>query len=101
MADTLKMLGKGTLGTTEATMYTVPISTKTIVKSIILCNKTDTDATVNLKFAGTEIYVEHKVALKDTLCIQLTSVLEATATIIGKASAADTINYYISGIDVT
>lgn len=101
MADTLKLLGKGTLTTSEATLYTVPASTTTIVKSIILCNKTDTDATVNLKFAGTEIYVEHKVALKDTLCIQLTSVLEATATIIGKASAADTINYYISGIDVT
>ena len=36
MADTLKLLGKGTLTTSEATLYTVPASTTTIVKSIIL-----------------------------------------------------------------
>jgi len=100
MADTLKLLGKGTLGTTEATLYTVPANTTTVVKSIILCNKTAADATANIKFADTEIYLEHAVTAKDTLCIQLTSVLEANETIKGLAGTADAINYYISGIEI-
>jgi len=100
MADTLKKLASGTLGTTEATLYTVPASTKTIVKSIILCNKTTSTATATIKFAGVEVVAAHAVKANDTLCVQITGVLEASATIAGLASAASAINYYISGIEV-
>jgi len=100
MAETLKKLASGTLGTTEATLYTVPASTKTIVKSIILCNKTASAATATIKFAGVEVIAAHTIKANDTLCVQITGVLEASATIAGLASAASAINYYVSGVEV-
>ncbi len=100
MADTLKKLASGTLGTTEATLYTVPASTKTIVKSIILCNKTSSDKYATITFAGTDVIYQHTVKAKDTLVVQMTAILEASATIAGLASVASAINYYISGIEV-
>ena len=100
MADTLKNLANGVLETTEATLYTVPANTKTIVKSIILCNSTASSATVTIKFAGTPVISGYTVNANETLTIQITGVLEAGATISGLAGTASAINYYISGIEV-
>jgi len=101
MADTLKKLGSGTLTTGSVTLYTTPSLTKTIVKSIILCNYTASDATVTIAFAGVNVIYEHTIIAKDTLTIQITGILEASTAITGLASAGTSINYYISGIEVT
>ncbi len=100
MTTVLKKLASGTLGTSSSTLYTVPASTKTIVKSIILCNKTSSDKYATITFAGTDVIYQHTVKAKDTLVVQMTAILEASATIAGLAEAADTIGYYISGIEV-
>jgi len=100
MADTLKKLASGVLGTTSSTLYTVPANTKAIVKSIILCNKTTADKYATITFAGTNVIYQHTVKAKDTLVVQMTAILESSATITGLAEAADTIDYYISGIEV-
>ena len=57
MATTQKMLYRGVLGTSSATLYTVPGSTSTIITSIVVTNYTATDATVTLTLqdgSGTE-----------------------------------------------
>jgi len=100
MADTLKKLGSGTLTTGSVTLYTTPAATKAIVKSIILCNYTASDATVTIAFAGVNVIYTHTIASYDTLTVQITGVLEATTTITGLASAGTAITYYISGIEV-
>jgi hypothetical protein len=100
MADTLKKLASGTFATVEATLYTVPANTKAIIKSIILCNKNTAAAKyVTLKFAGTEVVFQHAVAAKDTVCLQITGILEAGAVIAGLAESTD-VTFYISGIEV-
>lgn len=100
MADTLKMLAKGTLGTVSATLYTAPASTKAIVKEIVLCNKTATDATATITFDGTNVVWTKTVPLKDSLVIPLTSIIEADKIIAGLAGTTTAIDYYISGIEV-
>lgn len=100
MADTLKNLCGGTLGTSSATLYTVPSSTKTIVKEIILCNKTNTDATATLTFDGKTIIGGKTIPKNETYPIELHSILESTKVITGLAGTASAIDYYISGIEV-
>jgi hypothetical protein len=100
MADTLKRLTKGTLGTTSATLYTVPASTKTILKEIILCNKTATDATVTITIDGATIIGAKTVTKNDTYVIEFHSVIETGITITGLAGTTNAIDYYISGIEV-
>lgn len=100
MADTLKTLYKGTLGTASATLYTVPLVTKGIVKEIILCNKTATDATATITFDGASIVGAKTIAAKDTLVIELHSVLEAEKIIAGLAGTVTAIDVFISGIEV-
>lgn len=101
MADTLKQLAKGTLGTTNATLYTTPASTTAIVKSITLANKTATDATATIKFNGVNIVPTHTIPANDSLTLQKTDVLETTMLIEGLAGTGTAIDYYISGIEVT
>jgi len=100
MADTLKNLYKGTLGTSSATLYTVPASTATIVKEITICNKTATDATATIMFDGANIVCGKTVTKNDTYIIELHSILETGKIIAGLAGTASAIDIYISGIEV-
>jgi hypothetical protein len=101
MADTLKKLASGTLGTGNATLYTAGAATKAIVKSIALCNKTATAATATIKFDGINIVAAHSIAGNDTLILPMTQIVEATKLIEGLAGTGSAIDYYISGIEVT
>lgn len=97
-----KRLGKGTLAATNGTLYTVPASTKTIVKSVMLCNTGAAAATLALKLAGVEIFAGHSLVANSSLTIQnLDQILEAGELIEGSASAADTVRYYLSGKEIT
>lgn len=98
--DTLKNLYKGTLGTSSATLYTVPAATKAIVKEIILCNKTATDATATITFDGVNIICGKTVPKNDSYVVEFHSILETGKIIAGLASAGTAIDVYISGIEV-
>lgn len=77
MADTYKQLAKGTLGTANATLYTTPAATTTIVKSIILANKTATDRHATILLDGVEIVFQHDVPANDSIILSdINAILE-------------------------
>lgn len=83
-------------------MYTANTGTTTFIKAVTLCNKTATDATVTLLLAGTEVIYQHTIKAKDTVTIPfLDQILQAGETITGLAGTANSINYYISGREVS
>lgn len=100
MAVTAKRLYKGTAGTSATTAYTVPASTTTIVKNIVLTNKTASAATATITIAGIEVINNYSVAANDTVVIDLSLVMSATETITVLAGTASAINVYISGVEV-
>lgn len=102
MATVDTRLCKGALSDSNATLYTVPTGTKTIVKSISLCNVTSSAVTLTLKLAGTELYAGHSLAANASVSIQcLDQIIEAGELIEGSASSASAIAYYMSGKEVT
>jgi len=99
---TNKRLAAGTLSDSNATLYTVPTSTTTIVKSLILCNTTAAAVTVTLKLNGIEIMSGKSLAANETYMLSsLDQIIGAAELIEGSASAASAIKYYISGKEVT
>ena len=101
MADTLKTMGAGTFTTTEATLYTVPASTKGIVSAIQLCNLSSSDLYVDLKFDGVPVVYHHDIPGYNALVIKPGAVLEAGKTIKGTGEADSALTYHVSGIEVT
>ncbi|MED5042764.1 hypothetical protein P9848_12600 [Geobacillus stearothermophilus] len=101
MAATAKRLYKGTAGTSVTTAYTVPASTTTIVKNIVMTNKTGSAATITITIAGVEVVNNYSVAANDTVVIDLSLVMSATETITVQAGTANAINVYISGVEVS
>lgn len=51
-SDSFKILSQGQLGTSVAVLYSVPSSTTTLVKQIILCNSTNSSVTASLFLNG-------------------------------------------------
>ena len=100
MADTLKTFYSGTLGTSSTTLYSVPAVTKGIVKEILVCNKTASDATATITFDGINVIPGRTITAKDTLPIELHTVLEAGKIIAGLAGTGSAIDVIISGIEI-
>lgn len=97
------VIAKGTFGATNATLTTVAAGKKFIVKEIILANVTGGNATADLTFDGVRILKGKEVYANDNLFLSLSAVIDAAGgakTIQGQASAASTIDYYISGVEV-
>lgn len=101
MATATKVLFRGAATTTVGTtLYTVPAATTTIVTNIAVTNTSSTAGTFTLALAGTAIHTTAAIAANTTAYIDLKQVLVATNTITGGASAT-TINFHISGIEVS
>lgn len=102
MADLNKRLAKGTMTTIQATAYTVPALTTTYVKSLLVSNKTASDATFTFFIAGVEMPYQHTIKANDMIAIPfLDAILSAAETIDVVASANTTINYVICGREVS
>jgi len=99
MATTTKVLGRGAFATSNATLYTVPSATTTIVTNIVIANTTGSAGTFTLNLNGTAMASTVSVAANSITTIDLKQVLSATQTISGSASAT-TINYHISGVEI-
>lgn len=99
MADTLKKLYNGTLTTTLGTKYTVPESTITIVKEIMLCNYSGTAVTATVSFAGSKV-VAKTIEAGDTIREPLSTIMITGDIIAASASANTSIDIYLSGIEV-
>lgn len=101
MADALKGLAEGTLGTGSGTLYTCPASTATIVKTISLSNITATDATATIILRGKSLLTGHVIPANDSLILRdIGHILEAAETITGLAGTGSAIDYIISGMEV-
>ena len=107
MGQTWKRLaGPTQLGSTTATQYTVPASTKTIVRKIELSNpEGGTDRNVKLSIgadaAGTRILDDTIVAGDPPTVIWGPIVLDAAEIIAGHAAAANEVVITIHGQELT
>ncbi|ADU95281.1 hypothetical protein [Geobacillus sp. Y412MC52] len=109
MATTPKRLYIGQPGTTIGALYQVPATYKTIVKNIILCNTTGTDAKIDIYFvpsgngasAANKVISQYTVSANDTAVINLSAVLGSGDVISAAQVTANAITVYISGVEVS
>ena len=101
MATTTKVLFRGAATTTVGTtLYTVPSATTTVVTDILIANTAGSAGTFTLALNGTAIATTVALGANDSTSISLKQVLAATNTITGGASAT-TINFHISGVEIS
>jgi len=101
MATTTKALFRGAATTNTGTvLYTVPSATTTVVTDIIVVNTSASAGTFTMALAGTSIATTVAVAANNSTVIPVKQVISATQTITGGASAT-TINFHISGVEVS
>jgi hypothetical protein len=100
MATTTKVLARAAAATSSATLYTVPSSTTTIVTNIAVTNTAGSAGTFSLLLDDVSLHTTTAIGANTTVYIDLKQVLATTKTIKGLASAT-TINFHISGIEVS
>lgn len=104
-----RLSGPSQLGTTTATLYTVPSSTTTIVKQILLTNTTGSakTATIRIVPSGATEGAQHDIlsaismSANETISFNCSVVMTAGDTICGLASAGTSVNCLISGVEET
>jgi hypothetical protein len=94
MIDTIKNLYSNTLGTSSATLYTVPVATKTIVTEVMISNKTSLAAVATLTYGGKSFLTGKSVPANDSLIIKTNTILETGTIIAGFAGTASAIDGY-------
>jgi hypothetical protein len=100
MATTSKALFRGAASTSSATLYTVPSATTTVVTEIVVTNTAATAATFTILLNDVSIATTVDIGLKDSTVIPLKQVLATTQTIKGSATAT-TVNFHISGVEIS
>lgn len=101
MASSPKALFRGAATTnTGTTLYTVPSATNTIVTNIVITNTAASAGTFTMGLAGTNLATTVAIPANDSIVIDIKQVITATQTITGGASAT-TINFHISGVEVS
>ena len=84
----------------SAVAYTVPSQKKAIVKNIVICNTSDSPATVNIWVSGFAVVSVYTVAARDTVVIDSSIVMDEGDTITIRQGTADAIAVHISGVEV-
>ena len=104
MATTTKALARTAAATSSTTLYTVPnSSTTTVVTNIAVTNTAASLATFTINIDGVAIQSGSSVSANSTVYIDLKQVIPANATpktITGFASAT-TVNFHISGVEIS
>ena len=101
MANTAKALFRGAATTTTTTtLYTVPSSTTTVITEIMVVNTAGSAGTFTISLDDVSIGTTVSVGAYDSTVISLKQVLATTKTIKGGASAT-TINFHISGVEIS
>ena len=100
MANSVKKLFRGSVATTEGTVYTAPSSTSAVVTNIVVSNPTPAAIDVTVKLDGVEIVPEVRVNTKSVFAFDLKQVVETTGTVSAVASAAG-LKIHVSGMEVT
>jgi hypothetical protein len=100
MATLTKALFRGAATTTSTTLYTVPASTTTVVTNVLVTNTAGAVGTFSLLLDDVSIGSTVSVGAYDTTVIDMKQVLATTKTIKGLASAT-TVNFHISGVEIS
>ena len=100
MATLTKALFRGAATTSSTTLYTVPSATTTVVTNIVVTNSAASAATFTLTLNSVALHTTTAIAANTTVYVDLKQVLTAAQTITGLASAT-TINFHISGVEVS
>jgi hypothetical protein len=104
MPNLAKALARAAFATSSATLYTVPTTgTTTVVTNIAIVNTTATAGTFDISLDGVKLFDAVAIGADTTVIIDLKQVLDANATpktITGFASATS-INYHISGMEIS
>ena len=101
MPNTPKTLFRGAATTTTSTtLYTVPADTTAVVTSIVVTNTDSSSATFTMAFDDVNFATTVTVGAYDSTIIDLKQVLSAADTIKGGASAI-TVNFHISGVEIS
>jgi hypothetical protein len=100
MATTSKALARTAAATSSTTLYTVPSSTTTVVTNIVVANTASSSGTFTLTLDGVALASGTTIAANDTVVIDLKQTLATTKIIAGSASATS-INFHISGVEIS
>jgi hypothetical protein len=101
MATTSKSLFRGAATTTTTTtLYTVPSSTTAVVTEIMVVNTAGSAGTFTMALDDVSIATTVSVGAFDSTVIPLKQVLATAKTIKGGASATS-INFHISGVEIS
>jgi hypothetical protein len=101
MPQTSKALFRGAATTTTSTtLYTVPASTTTVVTDIVVTNTAGAAGTFTMSLDDVSIATTVSVGSFDSTIISIKQVLATAKTIKGGASAT-TINFHISGVEIS
>ena len=101
MATISKALFRGAATTTTSTtLYTVPASTTTVITDIVVTNTAATAGSFTIALDDVSIATTVTVGALDSTVISIKQVLATAKTIKGGASAT-TINFHISGVEIS
>ncbi len=107
MTDTaVRLGGPASLTTSSATLYTVPASTKTVVRSIHLTNTSASQVTgiklsIGADAAGTRFLGDVVMVANSTYDWSGFLVLAAAEILKGQAGTTNVITYTISGVEIS
>lgn len=100
MANTFKVLARGSNITSSSTVYTVPADTTTLINNILIANLTASAQTYNLAFNDVNSAIGVSVPANDTAVLDIKQVLNATQTVKVFASSAS-VAFHISGLEIS
>lgn len=100
MANTFKTLFRGAAPTGSTTLYTVPSSTTTLVTSVIATNTAGTSATFTLSINGVVFVPAIVIPANDSIPLEPKQAIPTGQVLAGFASAA-TVNFHITGLEIT
>jgi len=100
MATLTKALARQAAATSSATLYTVPAGTTTVVSNIVVTNSAASAATFTITLDGVDLFKTVALAANSTAMFDLKQVLATTKIIAGFASAT-TVQFHISGVEIS
>jgi hypothetical protein len=100
MATITKALARTSAATSSTTLYTVPAATTTVITNIAVANTAGSAGTFTLLLDDVDLHTTTAIAANSTVYIDCKQVLATTKTIKGFASAT-TIDFHISGVEIS
>lgn len=91
---------RGAASTSSTLLYTVPAATTAVVTNITICNTASAGSTTTILIDDIAIVDDLTVAANTTASIDMRQVINTTGTIKGLSNAV-TVNYHISGLEIT